>query len=53
MRILTKERLDRLSDNGYTVLHFNHYALVRKYSRFCSSSWLKRHCPFYSLVKIG
>lgn len=53
MHILTKERLDYLSENGYTVLFFRHYALVRKYSRFCSSNWFKRHCPFYHLVKIG
>ena len=52
MRTLSEDRLDRLSNNGFTVFRFKSYAMVRLYSRLCSSSFWKRHCPIYHIVKI-
>lgn len=51
MKKLTDERLELLNRNGYKVIFFKKYALVRKYSKFCWSNPLKRFCPIYLLVK--
>ena len=53
MKTLSIDRLNRLSENGFTVIHFKKFALVRKYSKFCNSSFWKRHCPIYVLVRKG
>ena len=54
MITLTPERIKRLSENGYTVFRIGQKCtFVRLYSRFCSSSFLKRHCIVYKLVKVG
>lgn len=51
MTTLTDERMQRLAQNGYTVIPLlRGLYLVRKYSRFCVSSFWKRHCPIYCLV---
>ena len=51
MKELTNERLKLLDHDGYKVIFFKKYALVRKYSRFCWENPLKRFCPIYILVK--
>lgn len=51
MKTLTDERLRILAENGYTVIHFYRFALVRKYSKFCTSNFWKKHCPIYCIVK--
>lgn len=51
MRKMTKERLTRLADHGYTVVLWgDDYALVRRYSVNSRSFW-KRYWPMYTLVK--
>lgn len=51
MQILTRSRLKRLDDNGFTVFNCGaHYAFVRKWSK-CSSMF-KAKIPIYVLVKI-
>jgi hypothetical protein len=47
------KRIKRLEQNGYKTIHicFNLF-LIRKYSKLCSSSFWKRNCPIYHLVKI-
>lgn len=52
MRTVTLDRLNLLNYSGYTVIYLKHYALVRKYSKYCENFW-KRHCPIYRLVKQG
>ena len=50
MQKLTRERLDRLDENGFLVYYVNdHFAFVRKWSkRNSKKGWL----PIYVLVKI-
>ena len=52
MQHLTEDRLNTLNNNGYTVIRFSKYALVRKYSKYCNSNLAKRFCPLFVLVKI-
>lgn len=47
------KRIKRLSENGYTVIHiYRNLFLVRKYSKLCSSSFWKRNCPIYCLIRV-
>lgn len=53
MREITEERRKRLEENGYTTVHiYKNLFLIRKYSRFCMSSFWKRVCPIYCMVKV-
>ena len=52
MRILTTARIKRLEQNGYKTIHIcSNIFLIRKYSKLCSSSFWKRNCPIYCLVR--
>lgn len=51
MQTLTRSRLKRLEDNGFTVFYCGtNYAFVRKWSKY--SSMLKARFPIYVLVKV-
>ena len=51
MQTLTRSRLKRLDDNGFTVFYCGaRYAFVRKWSK-CSSMF-KAKFPIYVLVKV-
>ena len=53
MRKITWESIARYKENGYKVFIFcNKFALVRRYSIYCTSSFWKRHFSPYCLVKI-
>lgn len=53
MKFISKERMERLQANGYNVIRLGKFfALVRKYSIYCNSSWWKRNLPIYCLVRI-
>ena len=53
MKFISKERTERLQANGYKVIRLGKFfALVRKYSIYCISSWWKRNLPIYCLVRI-
>lgn len=53
MKFISKERIERLQVNGYKIIRLGKFfALVRKYSIYCSSSWWKRNLPIYCLVRI-
>lgn len=51
MQTLTKERLERLDNNGFCVFYIGkHFAFVRKWSKI--NQHLKGKIPFYVLVRI-
>ena len=53
MKFISKESMERYQANGFKVIRFGKFfALVRKYSIYCSSSWWKRNLPIYCLVRI-
>ena len=53
MKFISKQRIERLQVNGYKIIRLGKFfALVRKYSIYCSSSWWKRNLPIYCLVRI-
>lgn len=53
MKFISKRSIERYQVNGYKVIRLGKFfALVRKYSIYCNSSWWKRNLPIYCLVKI-
>ena len=54
MRVCTEKSIQNWQKNGFKVKRLGkHFILVRAYSIYCTSSWWKRHCPIYHLVKVG
>ena len=52
MRTLSNERIKRLEQNGYKTIHvYSNLFLIRKYSKYCTSSIWKRYFPLYCLIK--
>lgn len=53
MKMVTRKRLDYIKKYGYTVkILSKHFALVRVWSKNCTSSFFKRYLSPYCLVMI-
>lgn len=53
MKFISKQSIERHQVNGYKVIKLGKFfALVRKYSIYCTSSLWKRYFSPYELVKI-
>lgn len=53
MKFISRQSIKDHQTHGYKVIRLGKFfALVRKYSIYCNSSWWKRNLPIYCLVRI-